>query len=231
MKSNKNVARVVGVLFIIGTVAGILSVGLTASMLGARDYLTQVSANGIQMTLGAICVLIMGFSLAMVPVVMYPIFKKQNEALALGYVVFRGGLETVTYIALVVSWLLLITLSQHYVAAGASDGSFFQTSGALLQEAGNWIGDNLTIIFSLGALMLYWLLYQSKLVPRWLSIWGLIVAVLYLASGLLALINPLSTIPSPMQFPMFLQEMVMAIWLIVKGFNASASVFQFAKAE
>ena len=99
MNTHKKTAIIVGVLFIIGTVAGILSVVFTGSILDDPDYLIKVSANENQIIIGALFVLIMGFALAMVPVMMFPIFKKHNEALALGYVVFRGALETVTYIA------------------------------------------------------------------------------------------------------------------------------------
>jgi hypothetical protein len=90
MNSIKKTARIVGVLYIIGTVAGMLSLVLTGPILGDPDYLVKVSANESQIIAGALFVLIMGFALAMVPVMMFPILKKYNEALALGYVVFRG---------------------------------------------------------------------------------------------------------------------------------------------
>ncbi len=131
--TNRKTAITVGVLFIIGTVAGILSVAFTSPILNDQDYLVKISGNENSIIIGALFVLIMGFALAMVPVVMFPILKKQNEALALGYVVFRGGLETVTYIATVISWLLLLPLSQEYGKAGVLDASGFQTFGTLLR--------------------------------------------------------------------------------------------------
>ena len=83
------------------------------------DFLIKVSANENQFIIAALFVLLMGLALAMVPVMLFPIFKKHNEALALGYVVFRGALETVTDIAMVISWLFLLVVSREYVAAGA----------------------------------------------------------------------------------------------------------------
>jgi hypothetical protein len=159
---------------------------------------------------------------------MFPIFKKYNEALALGYVVFRGALETVTYFGSVIIWLLLITLSQEYVKAGAPDAPYFQTLGTLLLEAADWIDYISTLAFSLGALMFYYLLYQSKLIPRWLSGWGLIGAILVLAVGLLAMFGLDLAI---LWAPLALQEMVLAVWLIVKGFNPSAIASASAKTE
>jgi len=222
MDTNRKTAIIVGVLFIIGTVAGILSVVFTGSILGDPDYLIKISANENQIIIGALFVLIMGLALAMVPVVMFPIFKKQNEVLALGYVVFRGALETVIYIPTIISWLFLIIVSQEYLKAGAPVASYFQTLGTLLIGVYDQIHPIGGIVFSLGALMFYFLFYQSKLIPRWLSGWGLIAAILNLGAGLagmFGLTSSLSTIDVS-ALPIFLQEMVMAVWLIVKGFNS-----------
>jgi hypothetical protein len=219
MNSNRKSAITVGILFIIGTVAGILSVFVTGSILDGQDYLNKIAANENQLVLGALLVLIMGLSLAIVPVVMFPILKKHNEALAVGYVVFRGALETVTTIALVIGWLLLIILSKEYVKAGASDAFLFKTSGTVLTEGHASIIALQEIVFSIGALMFYYVLYNSKLIPRWLSGWGFIAAILYLGAGIYNMFGP-----EPVIFllPMLPQEMIMAVWLIVKGFNHTA---------
>jgi len=73
------------------------------------------------------------------------------------------------------------------------------------------------IPFALGALMFYVLLYQSRLVPRWLSAWGLVAAALYIVPPLGSMFG-LSSL-GVLMAPLFLQEMVMAVWLIAKGFN------------
>ncbi len=233
MNTSRKTAIIVGVLYIIGTIAGALSLVFVNPILSAPDYLLQFSANKTQVITGALFVIIMGVALVMVPVMMFPILKKQNKALALGYVVFRA-LEAVTSIAIVIIWLVLITLSQEFVKAGAPDASYFQTIGALLLEAENWISPISTIVFILGALMFYYLLYQTKLIPRFISVWGLIAATPYLAAGLLSmfgLISPMSTTQIVMVVPLALQEMVLAVWLIVKGFNSSAVASLSAKTD
>ena len=139
-----------GVLYIIGTIAGMLSLVLTGPILGGSDFLVNVSTHEIQIIAGALFVLIMGFALAMVPVVMFPLLKKYNEALALGYVVFRGALETMMYIVLAISWLFLIPVSQEYVKAGTPNASYFQTLGAVLLKGHDLIGPVQTIVFCLG---------------------------------------------------------------------------------
>lgn len=228
--TNRKTAVLVGILFIIGTVAGILSGVFTLPILDDPDYLATIAANSTPLIIGAILVLVMGFALAMIPALLFPIFKKYNEVLALGAVIFRGVLEAVAYIGIVICWLLLISLSQAYVQATASDASYFQALGALLWEAADWISLILAIVFSLGALMIYYLFYKSRLIPRWLSGWGLIGAILYLAASLLTMFDPqhpplsLDSGVGILMAPLALQEMVLAVWLIVKGFNNSNAI-------
>ena len=135
--------------------------------------------------------------------------------------------ESVIFILGVISLLALVTLSHAFVQAGAPAASYFETAGELLLAVRDWAGHVVldVAVFPLGALMFYSVLYQSRLVPRWVSGWGLIAAILYWASSLLvmfSLVIPLSTIHIALQAPLGLQEIALAVWLIVKGFNPSA---------
>lgn len=181
--ANRNTAIIVGVLYIVGTVAGILSLIFTGPILESPDFLAQISANPNQIVIGALFVLTMGLALALMSVMMFPILKKHNEALAIGYVVFRGALEAVMYLVLVIGWLALPLISQEYIKATAADASYFQSLGDFVMAAHGQISHVLTIVFILGALMFYYVLYQSRLVPRWLSGLGLLAAVPYFVSG------------------------------------------------
>jgi len=220
MNSERKIAIIVGVLYIVGTVAGIMWKVLTGSIQNDLNLLTKVTANENQIIIGALFLLVMGLALAMVPVMMFPILKKHNEALALGYIVFRGALETFTTIVVVIGWIFLTILGQHYIA-GAPDASYFQTLGTLTLEGNVLIGTISQIVFPLGALMFYWVLYQAKLIPRWISGWGLIAALLKLALPFLELFGILA-FQDIFDTPIGLQEMVLAVWLITKGFNPSA---------
>lgn len=229
--ADRKTAQRVGVLYIIGTVAGILSLSFTGSIRNAEDILVHVSANENMLVMGAIFVLIMGLALAMIPIVLFPILRKHNEALAVGYVVFRGGLETFTYLAIVVNWLFLVSLSKVYIQPGVSNPSAFQALSVSLLETKE-ISAVAAIIFPLGALMFYILLYQSRLVPRWLSGWGLVALIPYVVAGLSVLfgiIDPLSTVSVVSDIPLALQEMVLAVWLIIKGLNPSSVDFNLAQ--
>jgi hypothetical protein len=234
MNNYRKTATLVGVLFIIGTVAGISSVIATGPILDTSDYLARVAANPNQLTIGALLVLLMGLVLAMVPALLFPIFRKVDEVLAVGYLVFRGALETVSCIALVSLWLLLGVLGQQYMAGGASAAPYFQTMGAVLRDGGDAINPIGTFVFGVGALMLYSVLYRSQLIPRWISVWGFLAILLNLSTGFLMLFHlqsGFSTSNTIMNLPIALQEMVMAVWLIVKGFSPSAIASLQAKTD
>ncbi len=221
MNTYRSNAMIAGVLYIVGTVAGILSLVLSQPVRAAQDSLASVAASANQVIVATLCVLLMSLALAMVPVVLHPILRKYNAVLALGYVVFRGALETVATFVTVGIWLLVLALGQLYVQAGSPAASGFSTAAALLLKAGEF-SVVAGIVFCLGALMFYTVLVQSRLVPRWLSVWGLAAVIPYLAAeflALFALLGPLSTTASLLFMPMAVQEMVLAVWLIVKGFS------------
>jgi hypothetical protein len=228
MNSNKKAARIVGVLFITATVASSLGFVILDPILNAPDILVSVSANTTQVIIGVLLLLIDSAAVVGIAVMLFPILKKHNEALALGYVGFRV-IEAVMIIVAVIIPLTLITLSQEYVQAAAPDASYFQTLGSLLLAVWDWaLLLGIMIVFGLTALILNYLLYQSELVPRWLSGWGLIGAILLLAAGLLEIFG--INLTDLINLPIALQEMVFAIWLIVKGFKPSAIVSESAKA-
>jgi Domain of unknown function (DUF4386) len=226
--TNRKTAVIVGILFIIGTVSGILSGAFTAPIRAGSTYPLNVSASETQWIIGTLFTLLMGLSLAMVPVLLYPIFKKHNEVLALGSVLFRGAIEPIFETLLVTSMFLLLTVSEIYGKTGAADVSNFQTLGSMLIAAGDWIQLINGIVFSVGTLMIFALFYQTRLIPRWLSGWGFIGAVLYFFAKIVSMFSPLHLAPDIgvgiglLLVPTAIQEMVFAVWMLVKGFNPSA---------
>jgi hypothetical protein len=223
MDSYRKIAIIVGVLFITATVTSILGGSLVASIIDSPDDLLNVSANENQIVLGILLVLIDAIAVALIAILMFPILKKHHEGLALSYVGLRI-FEAVIFIVGVISILSLLTLSQKY-GEGALDLSYFQALGTLLLGVWDWtwvLGP--LIFFALSTLPFYYLLYQSKLIPQWLSGWGLIGGILVTLYGVLALFgfSTTSTIAIFLFLPIAVQEMALAVWLIVKGFNPSA---------
>ena len=208
MSADRKAAVWIGVLYIIGTAALVLSLVVTDGVLAGPTYLAQVAAQPNQLAIGALLVLLAGFALAMVPVVFWPVGKRYNATLAMGYVVFRGALEGAIYIATALGWLLLIALSTQ-PDSGPIAGLVRTADPVIWEQVG-------VFPFVLGALMFSGLLYQSRLVPRWLSAWGLVGAALYIVPPLGSMFG-LSL--GVLMAPLAVQEMVMAVWLIAKGFN------------
>ena len=211
MSPDRKAAVWIGVLYIIGTVGLVLSLVVTDAVLTGPAYLAQIAAQPNQLAVGAVLVLLSGFSLAMIPIVFWPIGKRYNETLAMGYVVFRGGIETLIYIVGAIGWLLLISLSKE--ADAGSLANFVRTVETTFWDQG-------AIPFAIGASMFYCVLYQSRLVPRWLSSWGRVGAAVYIVPPVGGMFgHSLGFFMAPMA----LQEMVMAAWLIAKGFSPAAS--------
>ncbi|MFX0209371.1 MAG: DUF4386 domain-containing protein [Candidatus Hodarchaeota archaeon] len=218
-------ARITGALFITATVAGILAVVFFGSNLETPVDLAKISANETQVMTGALFYFIMAAACASIAIPIYPILKEHNEGMALGAVGFRM-IEGALYMVGVMCVLALVLLSQEFVDAGAPADSYFQTLGELLL-AGQDLAQALVpsvFAFSLGALMYQFIFFQSKLIPRWLSIWGLIGSALVFVSGLVTIFggSALSPISDLLGLPNFVGEMVLAVWLIVKGFNSSS---------
>ena len=219
----RKIAISAGVLFIIATGADILS----SQFLGpitATNYLVSVSANAGLVGTGALLLFIGGAAATGIAISLYPVLRKFNGGLALGSVGFRTFEGVLRFVA-VCTLLSLITLSQQFVKAGAPDSSYFQTLGVLLYAGYRWVGNVAApLAFTIGCLLYFIIFYRTKLVPRWLSGWGLVAGVLTMLSCLLVmfgLIAPFSTEQIVLAIPMLPQEMVLAVWLIVKGFNPS----------
>ena len=218
-------ARIVGVLFIIATAAPLLSVAFGPVIIGPEDLakVWLLAANENQVRIGALLEFTMAVAVAAIPVWMYPILKKYNESMALWYVVGRL-IEGLMFTIGIISLLTLLTLSKEFALAGAPDAAYYQILGTAILAIRSGQSVFAQFGFSLGSVMFYYILYKSKLVPRWLSGWSLIGAVLFLASAFLAMFGygSESTVYLLMNAPGGVGEMVFAVWLIVKGFNPSA---------
>jgi hypothetical protein len=216
--SDLRAARLTGVLFIIATAVNLLGAAVRPGLTGT-DYLGRLSADPDRVAASSLLLLIAAFACAGIAVAMYPVVKRTDTGLALGSVVFRT-LEAVMYMAAVVCLLSLSTLGQASVAAGAADQTALGAIGGLLlslREHATLAG---VFAFCLGAFLYYTAFFRSRLIPRWLSGWGIVAIGMLAAANLLALFAGRSvTDYVPLALPIFLQEMVLAVWLIARGFS------------
>lgn len=213
---NQSVAKLVGALFIIGSVAGVLSFVFAGNIFSDIATVTTISANRLRIVTGAIFILVMAFSLSMVPVVLYPLIKKTHPRLALGSVVFRGALEVTIHIIAAVVWLLLVWLVDYDQLNLIKEPNTFLMIKHVLQTLNAVNSQMVSLVFSIGTFMMYYCLYKTKLLPTWLSLWGVYGAILYFSCPVLYLYSFDFGI---LMLPLAIQEMVMGFWLIFKGFN------------
>jgi len=239
MNTYRKNAVMTGVLYILGTVFGGLGVviggeviaSLTVSKpLAGVDMLSLVAANSSRLTGCAFFTIMMGISLVAMTIFLYPILRKDSKELAMGMVLFRGALEGIWYFMSTLGFLTLVALGNEYIATGA-DSAALQSMGNVLYQFQHGLAAVGPIFFLIGATCLYLSFYRTRLIPRWLSIWGLIGVVCSLASALLSFFHVDTGYGLYLEIVIAPQEMVMAIWLIVKGFNPSAIAALFAKRD
>jgi hypothetical protein len=220
MKSHRKKAILVGILYILGIVAGILSID---PVIDASDYLLKVSANSTQITLRAIFQFTIAVIYASVPIILYPVLSRFNKSLTAGFLIFR----VIAVVFIFIGWasiLLLLALCQEAVKASPADLTYFQNIGNLIRTGRDIINHmTMPLILSVGNLLFYYLLYKIKLVPGWLSVWGFIATVF---SGIIAslllmfhFIDIITPAYVALTLPTAVLEITLAIWLIARGFD------------
>ena len=218
----RKTAALVGALFIIATVTAIAAMVLLGTALEEPDFLVDLPEIENTVVVAVLLELVLAISLISIGALMFPVFERHGEGMALGYAGIRLT-EAIFIIIASVCLLAMLTMGGEY-ASGDLDATGIEAIGALLMGLREWAFVIGTLVFlGLGALTLNYLFYVSKLIPRWLSVWGLIGGAGVLVYGVFALfghdISSFSAV-SLLAAPIAVEEMVFASYLIIKGFNA-----------
>ena len=220
MNPNKTTARIVGALFLIAMVTSLAGGIWLESMTAEAGYLAKLSSQSTQVLLGVLLELVNCLAVIGIAAALFPLMKVDSPALAAGYLGTRV-VEVVVLSVAAICPLVLVTLSQEYVAAGATDAAFFQTAGELVMAARGHLASLLTpIFFSLAALILYYFLYRSRLVPRFISVWGFIAVLSMLTLNMLVAFGLSTSAAMVFVLPMILNEIFLGFWLLVRGFSS-----------
>jgi hypothetical protein len=220
MDVNRRAAIAAGLLFIVATVADVVSrVAFLTPVLGSSDPLAAVAANETRVALGALLLFVGAAAATGIAIAMYPVLRRQGEALAIGSVGFRL-IEGAFYLGVVVCLLVLVALGKG--AASSGDPAAFAVPAALVLAAREALGQVGVLAFGVGATLYYWVFYRTRMVPRWLSAWGLVAIASLMVSVVLVVagvVEPMSQPQVLLAAPIGVQEMVLAAWLIAKGFR------------
>ncbi|MCM3691031.1 DUF4386 domain-containing protein [Neobacillus niacini] len=232
--NSKKSARIVGVLFILAAVTAVIGLNLYDPILKGPEYLITGSEHANQVIVGALMELLLVVSAVGTATTLFPLLRQYNETIALWHVCFRF-LEAIIIIVGVISVLSLLTLSQEFVAAGAPDSSSFHSSGIILKAIHDWTF-MLGPLFMLGinTMMYSYIFYKTKLVPRFISILGITGASCVFICSLFVMFGVFSQISfwgAVLAVPVAANEMILAVWLIVKGFNGNAIASLAAKSK
>lgn len=227
MKQDRKSAIWVGVLYIVATVFPVAALVPYTALVEGDGILANAASHEGDLIAVAVLNLVMAVAVAGVAFMIYPILRRVadtpvRQGLALWYVGTRVT-EGAAFLVGILATMAFLPLSRQFLAAGSPEGSHFEVSALVLESTSDLAYALGQSVFAVGAAMLYYLLLRSRLVPGWLALWGLGAAPLFLV-GSLSLMwtsDPNSTFSTVLYAPMAVQEMVLALWLIIKGFNSA----------
>lgn len=222
-ETDKRTARIIGTLFLISYAGVFIGSEISGAVLNESDYLLNAYPDRGQATVGVLIELLNDLAIVGIAVLLYPLLRKVSEGVALFYVGLRV-IEAAFLMVYKVGSMSLIEISERFLESGTTNPAGFEDMGTqalVFREAAGWMG---AISFMVGGLALYYLLYRSELVPRFISVWGLL-AVGSLMAAIAFEVPDLTQGFEPamvLYFPIVINELFLAGWLLVKGFSSRA---------
>ena len=216
MRTFRKTASVVGVVYLAGFVVGIAGNILIQSILGKQNYLSIVSTNSLTVVIGAMLWLMAVVGDAAHGVLMFPVMKLHSERMAIGYLTARI-VDAILIAVMVLVILIQIPLGSEYLKATTSNASYLQSLGTLFTQLQLYAYEFGMIAVGMAGLILCYTFYRTKLIPRWLAIWGLAGYAIILLGMVSALMG--SGLGDIFSIPGGLWEVFIGVWLIIKGFN------------
>ena len=223
MNTNRNIAITIGVLFLLTEITSITGLILYDPILHDPQYIITGAANETRVLWGAFFEILLVFTQIGTAITLFPILKKYHESMAIGTVCFRL-LEATIVIIGIMSLLAIVTLNHAFLEESNPNTSTYLMAGKLLLDIHNWTflyGPNL--ILGPSTFMTSYLLYKSKLVPRFITFLGLVGGPLISVNALLVtfgVFSQLSAWGMMSAIPVFAYEVSLAVQLIAKGFNS-----------
>jgi len=206
------------VFYLVTHVTSIAALALYGPVLNSSDYVVGSGADN-RVLLGALLEVICALAIVGTAVTLFPVVKRQNEGIALGYVGLRT-LEAGIISVGIVSLLAVVTLRQHHAG---TDATSLVTVGRALVAAHDWtflLGPN--FVLGTNTVLLAYLMYRSGLVPRFIAVLGLVGGPLIFASAIAELFGvykQVSVAGALTAVPVFAWELTLAVWLIASGFK------------
>ncbi len=219
LNSTKKTARITGVLFLIVTITHILGTSIIENLVYTPDYLTSIAANKPMWITALLIMFVCCAGIIGIAIAVFPILRKYHLGVALSYLGFRM-VESILFIITEIKTSSLLTLSEQYNKSDITLKPIFETIGATLQESRTWSFEIGMLFFCTAAFMFYFAFYKSKLLPRFLSIWGIVGAILAFVATLFRFYEiEIPGLGIVLNLPIATNEIFLSFWLIFKGFN------------
>lgn len=213
--------RISGVLFILATVASIAGMTILQSHISGPEFIGSLFGKRTQVSAGVLFYLLSDASVICIGILMFPVLKKYSETIAIAYLSSRL-VEAIILIIGGLSLLLLINISQEYTAVALKGTSYYQTLSTLVKKFQGLCYETAFFATGGGGIMLCYLLYNEKLIPRLISVLGIVGYVILFLKSFVDLLG--YNTPFALFIPVAIFELVFPLWIIVKGFNASPIV-------
>ncbi len=217
--------KITGGFFIAATTSAIIGIQYYSPVLESANILESANAASTQIALGAFFELLLAVSNIGTGIMLYPRLKRYSESWGLGYSLFRL-LEVVFILIGLLSMLTIATLSKDAFSMGTESKLVVQNIVGFLKQVYSWafiLGPH--FMLGINTLIYSSIFYLSKILPQKLAVFGIVGAVLILLAAVLEIFGYIPHFSSTIIFlalPIAVYEMVLAGWLIIKGFNKAA---------
>jgi hypothetical protein len=224
----KKIGRIAGLLFLLIMITWGIGFGLIYPTLTATDFLNEIFANQASIKIGVLFELIEVALVLGLTFILYPLLKQKSELLAIAYFGFRV-FECMMLVVAAMMALILISTSVEFAKAGAIAPAYLESLGSLFIDI-RWNRSMFILSFfhPMAAIPMYLFLYNARLVPRWISGWGFLSALLLMIDQVVLESFGLSFIRvsgNPITgLLMGANEIVIGVWLLIKGFNTETDV-------
>lgn len=214
--------RVIGTLFLIALLLNIVANEIINPILNNTNYLLEIYPNKGVLVVANLLNINCGIAMILIPIILMSFISKEQQKMAIGYVVFRA-IEGVIFFYIAIKTLSLISVSKASLT-NSSNTAFLSLFGQTIKAEIEWATAIYIIVYSCGAILFYNLLLKQQLVPKWLSIWGIIGVIVLLIGPIFFFleIGVFKTIPlmEIMKFfapPIALNELILCLWLLLKN--------------
>lgn len=219
MTSDRRIAGIVGASFIVAMIASLLGGAMVEGVTAEPDYLAVAAGGPAALTTGVALELVNALAVVLIAVALYAIVKRDSGGIALGYVGFRV-VEAVALVAAAIIPIRIVALGRQVATAEAAARSDLGLVGDQLLATRAWLaGVPVPLFFCLGAVLLYTWLIRSRLLPRFIPVWGLLGVA---GIAVVNLVDVGTTTAMILALPIILNELFMGGWLLFRGFDGRA---------